>query len=92
VQGAQSAPLQLAISRRQRAISAKADTVAQKQYEVAYNRFVIGRITIDILFRAQSDKDAALNAYMQSLRGYWLAYYRLRRLTLYDFATNEPIR
>ncbi len=92
VQDAHFAALQLGLSRRQLAISAKADTVAQKQYEVAYNRFVIGRITIDILFRAQSDKDSALNAYMQSLRGDWLAYYRLRRLTLYDFSTNEPIR
>lgn len=92
VQDAHFAALQLGLSRRQLAISAKADTVAQKQYEVAYNRFVIGRITIDILFRAQSDKDSALNAYMQSLRGYWLAYFRLRRLTLFDFATNEPIR
>lgn len=92
VQDAHFAALQLGLSRRQLQISAKADTVAQKRYEVAYNRFVIGRIGIDVLIIAQSDKDQALNAYTQALRGYWLAYYRLRRLTLYDFATNTPIR
>ena len=92
VQVAHFAALQLGLSRRQLQISAKADTVAQRRYEVAYSRFVIGRIGIDVLIIAQADKDQALNAYTQALRGYWLAYYRLRRLTLYDFATNEPIR
>ena len=31
-------------------------------------------------------------ASIQALRQYWLAYYRLRRLTLFDFATNTPLR
>lgn len=92
VQDAHFAALQLGLSRRQLQISAKADTVAQKRYEVAYNRFLLGRIGIDVRILAQSDKDQALSAYTQALRGYWLAYYRLRRLTLYDFATNAPIR
>ena len=30
--------------------------------------------------------------YGQALRSHWVAYYRLRRLTLYDFVKNEPIR
>ena len=92
VQDAHFAALQLGLSRRQLQISAKADTVAQKRYEVAYNRFLIGRIGIDVLIIAQADKDQALNAYTQALRGYWLAYFRLRRLTLYDFAAHQPIR
>jgi len=92
VQDAHFAALQLGLSRRQLELSAKADTVAQKRYEVTYNRYVIGRITIDILFLAQSDKDRALDAYTQALRGYWLSHYRLRRLTLFDFATGAAIR
>ena len=66
--------------------------MAGKRFEVAYNRYVIGRIDIDNLYVAQSEKDQALNAYVQELRGYWQAYYRLRRVTLYDFATGERIR
>ena len=73
------------------AISAKADTVAGKRFEVAYNRYVIGRITLDNLFLAQSEKDQAVTQFVQALRGYWTAHYRLRRLTLFDFATNQPI-
>jgi outer membrane protein len=72
-------------------ISAKADTVATKRFDVAKNRYVIGKIGISDLYIAQSEKDAALQAYVQALRGYWSAYYRLRRVTLYDFAEKHEI-
>jgi outer membrane protein TolC len=89
---ARFAALQLGQSGRQLTISAKADTVAAKRFEVAKNRYVIGRIAIDNLYIAQNEKDQALNAYVQALRGYWSAFYRLRRLTLYDFVENRVIR
>lgn len=86
------AALQLAQAERQLALSAKADTVGSKRFEVAKNRYVIGRIGIDNLYQAQNEKDQALLQYVQALRGYWDAYYRLRRVTLYDFETQTPIR
>lgn len=86
------AALQLSQARRDLAIAVKADTVANQRFEVAYNRYVIGRITIDNLYIAQSEKDAALQAYGQALRTYWTAYYQLRRITLYDFERKTPIR
>jgi outer membrane protein TolC len=86
------AALQLSQARRNVALSAKADTVAGKRFEVAYNRYVIGRITIDNLYIAQTEKDQALLQYVEALRGYWQAYYRLRRATLYDFAAGTVIR
>lgn len=92
VQEAHFAALQLAIARRQLAIAAKADTVGTKRFEVTKNRYVIGRIGMDNLFQAQTEKDAALLSYLQSLRGYWVAFYRLRRVTMYDFAVGAPIR
>ncbi|HEX6314276.1 MAG TPA: TolC family protein [Gemmatimonadaceae bacterium] len=91
-QEAHFAVLQVALARRQLAIAAKADTVAQKRFEVAYNRYVIGRIDVDQLYLAQQAKDQALLSYVQSLRGYWQAHYRLRRLTLYDFEKGTGIR
>jgi outer membrane protein TolC len=91
-QEAHFAALQLSQARRNLALSAKADTVAGKRFEVALNRYVIGRIAIDNLYLAQSEKDQALNQFVQSLRGYWQAYFRLRRLTLFDFVTGQPIR
>ncbi|HEU5049308.1 MAG TPA: TolC family protein, partial [Gemmatimonadales bacterium] len=91
-QDAHFAALQLEQSRRALAISAKADTVAAKRFEVAYNRYVIGRIAIDNLYVAQGEKDQALMQYGQALRAHWVAYFRLRRLTLYDFERGVPIQ
>lgn len=92
IQEAHFAALQLDQARSQLELSAKADTVAAKRFDVAKNRYIIGRIGIDNLFIAQNEKDQALQQYVQALRSYWLAYYRLRRTTLYDFAEGRPIR
>jgi outer membrane protein TolC len=85
------AALQLSQAWRTEALSAKADTVAGKRYEVAYNRYVIGRISIGELYIAQTEKDQALTQFVQALRDYWNAYYGLRRATLYDFEADRPI-
>jgi outer membrane protein len=92
IQEAHFAALQLPQARRALDIAAKADTVGQKRFEVANNRYQVSKITITDLYQAQNEKDQALLAYVQALRGYWNAYYRLRRLTLYDFETGSPIR
>jgi outer membrane protein TolC len=86
------AAMQLAQSARNLALSAKADTVANKRFEVAKNRYIVGKIGIDNLYLAQNERDQALRGYIDALRGYWASYYRLRRLTLYDFAERRPIR
>ncbi|MEX2154905.1 MAG: TolC family protein [Gemmatimonadaceae bacterium] len=91
-QDAHFSALQLSQARRNLSVSAKADTVAAKRFEVAYNRYVIGRIGIDNLYIAQNEKDQAVNQYLQALRNYWMAYYRLRQTTLYDFERGEAIR
>lgn len=85
------AALALEQARRTVALSAKADTVAGKRFDVAYNRYRIGRITIENLYIAQQEKDQALTDFVRALRGYWIAYYDLRRLTLYDFDAGQPI-
>ncbi len=90
--GARFAALELGQARRTLLLVAKSDSVAAKRFEVAYNRYVIGRITIDNLYIAQAEKDQAVLQGVQGLRGYWAALYRLRRATLFDFASGRPIR
>ena len=90
-QDARFAALEIDQARRQLDLARLADSVAAKRFEIAKNRYVIGKIGIDNLFIAQSEKDAARQAMVQAQRGYWLAYHRLRRLTLYDFAEGKPI-
>ena len=83
--------LQLGQARRNVTLAAKADTVAQRQFEVARNRYSIGKITNEALYLAQGEKDAAVLANVQALRNYWITYYHLRRVTLYDFERNAPL-
>ena len=78
-------------AQRNVAISAKADTVAAKQFEVARNRYIVSKISNTDLYTAQDQKDQAVLAKVQALRAYWTAYYHLRRVTLYDFALNAEL-
>jgi outer membrane protein TolC len=80
---------QFEMLREQVAISERADVIAQKRYDIAKNRYLIGKISITDMNIALRDKDDAKRAYIQSLRDFWTAYYNLRLLTLYDFETNE---
>ena len=90
-QEAHFAALELELATRQLALAAKADTVGSRRFEVAKNRYVIGRIGMDNLYQAQTEKDAALQEWLRALRGYWVAYYTVRRVTMYDFARDVPV-
>ena len=83
----------LALQQAQRnvTLAAKADTVSIKQFEVARNRYTTGKISNTDLYNAQSDKDNSLIAHVEALRNYWIAYYHLRRATLYDFVTKQQL-
>lgn len=83
--------LQLQQAERNVVITSKADTVAGKQFEVARNRYGIGKITNDALYLAQGEKDAAVLSKVQALRNYWMSYYHLRRVTLYDFERRQEM-
>lgn len=72
-------------------IAAKADTVAQKRYEVARQRYLTGKISITDINIAQSEKDGAKQSYLQELQRYWVAYYTIRQLSLYDFERDQVI-
>jgi outer membrane protein TolC len=70
-------------------ITKKADEVAFERYNVAQNRYLIGKIDITNLNIALKEKDDAKRSYIEALKAFWTAYYELRRLTLYDFATQK---
>ena len=81
----------LNLLRKQVIVAAKADTIAQRRFDVAKERYLIGKIDIPNLFLAQSEKDNARRANTQTLWDYWSTYFRVRRLTLYDFETKERL-
>ncbi len=69
----------------------RADTIAQKRYDVTKARYLIGKISITDLNIAQAERDQARTAHLNALRTYWVSYYTVRSLTLYDFINDRPI-
>lgn len=77
--------------KREYVIAAKSDTIGQKQYEIAYKRYLIGKIDITDLNIALQGKDQSKRSYLRSMRNYWVDYYTLRQLTLYDFENDTAL-
>ena len=84
--------MQFGMQKKQLFIAAKSDTVAQKRFDVTHKRYLIGKIN-DVLElnNAQIDNDNARKNYITSLKNYWLNYYQIRKITLFDFENNLPI-
>ncbi len=62
------------------------ESFAQNQYNYAQGLSDINTFTL-----AQNRKDSAHINYIQALSSFWLAYYRLCSLTLYDFYNMCPL-
>ena len=71
--------------------TAKADTIAQMQYDVTQQRFLIDKVDVTKLNLARNDREQARRAYIRSLRSYWNYYITIRRLTLFDFENNVTL-
>ena len=71
--------------------SAKADTIAQMGFDVTMRRFKIGKLDVTKLNLARNDLENARRAYISSLRKYWISYYQIRQLTLFDFENGTDL-
>lgn len=60
-------------------------------YEQNQYNYAMGLSDINTFSFAQSRKDDAHNNYTSALSEFWLAYYRLCSLTLYDFYERKPL-
>lgn len=59
---------------------------------MAYNetrqRFIIGKADINSLTLSLNRQQSAQQNYISALQNYWLNYYKIRKLTLHDFASG----
>lgn len=76
---------------QQCALAAKADSIARERYRISLERFTNNSIGVLELNTAQSEKDDAAAGYISELRTYWIAYYTIRRQSLYDYITRTNI-
>ncbi len=66
-------------------------TIADRRFNIANERYILGAISITDFTLAQREKDQTRRNYIQTLSNYWNSYYALRLLTGYDFANNQKI-
>ena len=66
-------------------IAVEADTIARRRYHTNVETFKIGSISTLELSDAQKAKDQARQNRIAQLRNYWLYYYQLRSIALWDF-------
>lgn len=79
------------LQKKQVEIAQKANEVAQRRYFIAKQRYLLGKILITDINIAQTERDAAQRAYIESMRAYWQNYINLRKTTLYDFKTQHTL-
>ena len=73
-------------------LTIQADSIASEKYVIAKERYILGNLSITDLSIAFTEKDQAKRDFIETLRQYWAAFYRLRWLTLYDFEKGEKIK
>ena len=79
------------VLRKQMVGAKRADEIAEKRYVLTRTRYLKGQLSILDLNVATQERDQATRSYISALEDLWSAYYRLRRLTLYDFERNESL-
>jgi outer membrane protein TolC len=73
-------------------IAVKADTVAQQRLLISKERYLLGKLNIADLNLALEESVNARRAYIKALNTYWLSFYVLQRLAMYDFVKDEALK
>lgn len=82
---------QFSLLKDQLTTAKEADKVADNGYTIALKKFQSGELSITDLNIALQEREKAKRDYVLSVQSYWVAYYQLRILTLYDFLNNSNI-
>lgn len=65
--------------------------IANMAYNATKQRFIIGKADINSLTLSQNRQKEAQKNYINTLKNYWQNYYKLRKLTLFDFENQLPL-
>lgn len=79
------------VQQSQIATAEEAFDLASLAYNETKLRFMIGKADVNSLTLALNRQQTAQRNYVSALQKYWMSYYKLRKLTLYDFELNFPL-
>ncbi|MBK9984995.1 MAG: TolC family protein [Saprospiraceae bacterium] len=82
---------QFDLIRRNAEVAERYFEAARKRYDITYQRYLIGKISVTDLNLALADQEGARRGYLQSIRDFWMALYDIRGLTLYDFVNEKSL-
>lgn len=66
-------------------------SLAHLAYTETKQRFMIGNADINSLTLSFNRQQEAQRNYISALKNYWLSYFKIRKLTLYDFETGTSL-
>jgi outer membrane protein TolC len=69
----------------------KAVQLASAAYSSTKQRFIVGKSDVNSLTLTMNRQRDAQKNYISTLKVYWLSYYKIRRLTLFDFEKQENL-
>jgi outer membrane protein TolC len=76
---------------QQASISKETVNLAQRRYEIAKQKYLLGTLTFTDFNNSQLEKDKASGDYLDIIKSFWMAHYKIRRITLYDFEKKNEI-
>jgi len=71
--------------------SLEALTIATTTYNINKQRFLIGKTDVNTLTLSLNRKENAVRNYLSALSNYWSLFYKIRKLTLFDFEKREKL-
>lgn len=69
----------------------EATNIADLAYQATKERFIIGENDISALTLSLNRQTEARRNYIEALKNYWLSYYKIRKLTLFDFEKQASL-
>jgi len=72
-------------------LSKRSYEAAQKRYDLSQKRYLIGKVDVTELMLAENEQEDQRKRYIESIRDFWVAYYKIRSLTLYDFIEGKDL-
>jgi outer membrane protein TolC len=65
--------------------------LAETAFSETKQRFIIGKADINSLTLSLNRQQTARRSYISALKNYWLSYYKIRKLTLFDFIQKTSL-